>query len=64
MSFINRHIAAEINKQKEKFPVIAVTGPRQSGKTTLLKIFLKIINMFRWKIQTTDRLHKMILWLF
>ena len=41
MSFINRHIAAEINKQKEKFPVIAVTGPRQSGKTTLLKNIFK-----------------------
>ena len=41
MSFINRHIAAEINKQKEEFPVIAVTGSRQSGKTTLLKNIFK-----------------------
>ncbi len=38
--FIKRRIASAINKQKDKFPVLAVTGPRQSGKTTLLrKIF-------------------------
>jgi predicted AAA+ superfamily ATPase len=35
--FIHRQIAEEINKQKSKFPIIALTGPRQSGKTTLLK---------------------------
>lgn len=35
--FIKRQIAQEIEQQKSKFPVIAVTGPRQSGKTTLLK---------------------------
>ncbi|MCE7040986.1 ATP-binding protein [Dyadobacter sp. CY312] len=41
MSFVNRDIAAVINSQKNKFPVIAVTGPRQSGKTTLLKNIFK-----------------------
>lgn len=35
--FITRQIAEKIELQKSKFPVIAVTGPRQSGKTTLLK---------------------------
>ena len=35
--FINRQIAPIIEGQKNKFPVLAVTGPRQSGKTTLLK---------------------------
>lgn len=34
---IQRQIAEKIKQQKSKFPVIAVTGPRQSGKTTLLK---------------------------
>ncbi|WAC11535.1 ATP-binding protein [Dyadobacter pollutisoli] len=37
MNFINRHIAESIQIQRDKYPVIAVTGPRQSGKTTLLK---------------------------
>ncbi len=34
---IKRIIAAEITKAAEKMPVICVTGPRQSGKTTLVK---------------------------
>ena len=36
-TFINRRIAPIIQVQKAKFPVLAITGPRQSGKTTLLK---------------------------
>ncbi|MVN23482.1 ATP-binding protein [Mucilaginibacter arboris] len=36
-TFINRQIAPIIQAQKSKFPVLAITGPRQSGKTTLLK---------------------------
>lgn len=35
--FISRQIAVKIEQQKSKFPIIALTGPRQSGKTTLLK---------------------------
>ncbi|SEN52606.1 hypothetical protein SAMN05216436_117113 [bacterium A37T11] len=35
--FIPRALTTEINKRKDKFPILAVTGPRQSGKTTLLK---------------------------
>lgn len=35
--FIIRQIATKIEQQKTKFPIIALTGPRQSGKTTLLK---------------------------
>ena len=34
---INRHAAKFIREQAEKFPIVAVTGPRQSGKTTLLQ---------------------------
>ena len=34
---IKRTIKKEIDKLCEKYPVIAVTGPRQSGKTTFLK---------------------------
>lgn len=35
--FIPRQIATIIKAQQSKFPVLAITGPRQSGKTTLLK---------------------------
>ncbi len=41
MSFLQRHLALAITEQRDKFPVIAVTGPRQSGKTTLLKNIFK-----------------------
>jgi len=34
---VKRHIRKHIDQQKSKFPIIAITGPRQSGKTTLLK---------------------------
>ncbi|WP_316785708.1 ATP-binding protein [Pedobacter frigiditerrae] len=34
---IKRNITKHITIQKNKFPIVAVTGPRQSGKTTLLK---------------------------
>jgi predicted AAA+ superfamily ATPase len=39
--FIHRQIAEKITQQKSKFPIIALTGPRQSGKTTLLKQIFK-----------------------
>jgi predicted AAA+ superfamily ATPase len=34
---IKRVVEDKIKKLAEKFPVISVTGPRQSGKTTLIK---------------------------
>jgi len=36
-NFINRTISDEIKRLKSHFPVIVLTGPRQSGKTTLSK---------------------------
>ena len=40
--FINRQITATLKSVAKQFPVIFLTGPRQSGKTTLLKkIFSK-----------------------
>ncbi|MBN8678111.1 MAG: ATP-binding protein [Chitinophagales bacterium] len=35
--FITRQIAVHLQKLKQQYPILAVTGPRQSGKTTLLK---------------------------
>ncbi|RMF59411.1 MAG: hypothetical protein D6743_16405 [Calditrichaeota bacterium] len=34
---IAREIASVILSMKEKMPVLVITGPRQSGKTTLAK---------------------------
>ena len=37
MRYIERTIADKISKTSKEYPVILLTGPRQSGKTTLLK---------------------------
>lgn len=34
---ITRHLASKIRQSAEKMPIIAVTGPRQSGKSTLIQ---------------------------
>jgi len=34
---IQRDLAKKINELKSKFPILTLTGPRQTGKTTLLK---------------------------
>ncbi|WP_229238538.1 ATP-binding protein [Dyadobacter sp. Leaf189] len=41
MNFVIRDIEKVVWEQSTKFPVIALTGPRQSGKTTLLKTLFK-----------------------
>ncbi|QPH38153.1 ATP-binding protein [Pedobacter endophyticus] len=43
--FVNRRLQNSINLQLNKFPIVAVTGPRQSGKTTLLR---KIFKNYRY----------------
>lgn len=35
--FINRKITQAIENAAASFPVITITGPRQSGKTTLAR---------------------------
>lgn len=37
MNVINRHIYKAIREYQGKYPILVLTGPRQSGKTTLLK---------------------------
>lgn len=37
MSFIRRHLGPRLTKATGQYPVVTVTGPRQSGKTTLVR---------------------------
>lgn len=37
----DRQIISSIERLKDKYPILAITGPRQSGKTTLLKYFFE-----------------------
>lgn len=41
MDYIKRQISGEINKSIRHFPVVALTGPRQCGKSTLVRHLLK-----------------------
>jgi predicted AAA+ superfamily ATPase len=34
---IGRELESKLLEMAEKFPVVSITGPRQSGKTTLLR---------------------------
>jgi len=34
---IKRYFVEHLLSYKEKFPILALTGPRQSGKSTMLK---------------------------
>lgn len=40
MSVIPRRIANSVLQLKDQYPILALTGPRQSGKTTLLRYLL------------------------
>lgn len=35
---LQRHLAAKINELLGKYPIVSITGPRQSGKTTLARM--------------------------
>lgn len=37
MKLIKRHLSKIIREELGKYPIVAITGPRQSGKTTLVK---------------------------
>lgn len=41
MNILHRTIQNSIESQMSKFPILALTGPRQSGKTTFLRTFFK-----------------------
>lgn len=49
---IERQLTAKIKEMKGKYPVITITGPRQSGKTTLIKSLFPDIPYF--SMETPD----------
>ncbi|MDR2429220.1 MAG: ATP-binding protein [Candidatus Margulisbacteria bacterium] len=51
-----RNIISTAEKYKKLFPVLAVTGPRQSGKTTFLKTYFKNYKYFNLENIETYRL--------
>ena len=44
--YIHRHLETIIREAVQYFPVISVTGPRQFGKTTLLKYPPNLLKFF------------------
>jgi predicted AAA+ superfamily ATPase len=45
MKYISRLLEATLDEYIGFFPAIAVLGPRQSGKSTLIKEYLKKVNL-------------------
>ena len=53
---IERRIAGHLKKMLTKFPVLSLTGPRQSGKTTLLRNYFKDYKYFNLERPDTRQL--------
>lgn len=51
--FINRHISQKVLDSSKKMPVITLTGPRQSGKTTLAKYLFKDYKYVNFELPLT-----------
>lgn len=56
MNYINRHMEARITELSKTWSAVLVTGPRQSGKTTMLKKLAEKENIGR-KYVSLDDLH-------
>ena len=47
-----------------QFPVVGITGPRQSGKTTLAKMVFPEKNIYHLMIKQFETSHRLILGIF
>ena len=62
MAYINRHIEQRITELSKTWSAILLTGPRQSGKTTMLKNLAEKENIGREYISLDDlTMNKMLL---
>ena len=51
---IERKAYAALMRLAEQFPIIAITGPRQSGKSTLTKYAFPEKNIYHLMIKTIE----------
>ena len=54
MSYITRHLEDVVIRLSKSFPAILLTGPRQTGKTTMLQMLAKKENIGRRYITLDD----------
>jgi uncharacterized protein len=59
MGFLKRSLTNEIKKSLGHFPVVAVTGPRQCGKSTLIRYLLGIKKLIYLDLERESDLRKL-----
>jgi predicted AAA+ superfamily ATPase len=59
MEFIKRSLTNEIKESLRHFPVVAVTGPRQCGKSTLIRYLLGIKELIYLDLERESDLRKL-----
>lgn len=60
---IPRHLSPYILKYAKEYPIIALVGPRQSGKTTLAKALFpdyKYLSLENLDLRHSDTMHQVI----
>ena len=54
MGYIRRHLEDRVLRLSQSFPAILITGPRQAGKTTMLRMLTKKENSQRAYVTLDD----------
>jgi predicted AAA+ superfamily ATPase len=58
--YIERNLEVELKKYREIFPIIAILGPRQCGKSTLVKhLLVAQENTIYLDLQNVEDLNKL-----